>query len=101
MKQDMEAKTADELQKLQYAKSLMPTNKVLDTVIKRKSLQFADVTSSEMAEVLKEDEIQMKQMADMQTQGLVPGEGQPSAPGQPAPMQQPMPQKPMQLAAGH
>ncbi len=93
MKEDQQAKTADDLQKLQYPKSLMPTNKALDGIIKRKSLEFADLSSSEIAEVTKEDDMIMNQMAQMQASGLVPGEGQPSAPGLPAPMQ------PMQLPA--
>jgi hypothetical protein len=100
MKEDMESKTADDLQKLQYPKSLMPMNHALDTIIKRKSLEFADLTSSEIAEVQKEDDMQQKQMA-LQPQMMQPG--QPGAvppgasPGQP-PMNQPQlpPGQPMQ-----
>lgn len=98
MKQDQQQKSAEDLQKLQYPKSLMPTNKALDSIVKRKSLEFADLSSSEIAEVTKEDEMIMQQMATMQSQGLVPGEGQPSAPGLPAPMQPP--QLPAQAGAG-
>lgn len=98
MKEDMESKTGDDLQKLQYSKSLMPVNKVLDTIIKRKSLEFADLSSTEIAEVIKEDEIEVAQMANQQAQGLQPPPGQPSAPGQAAPMQPMMPQKPMATA---
>ena len=99
MKQDMEAKTGDDLQKLQYAKSLMPTNKKLDTVIKTKALEFADINATEMSEILKEDEQQTALMANMQNNGMTPQPGQPTAPGQPAPMQPPTPQIPGQLGA--
>lgn len=97
MKEDAQAKRAEDLQKLQYPKALMPTNKALDSIIKRKSLEFADLSSSEIAEVTKEDDLIMNQMAQMQAAGLVPGEGQPSAPGMAAPMQQP--QLPAQATA--
>lgn len=84
MKQDMEEKTGDELQKLQYSKSLMPQNLVLDTIIKKKSLEFADLTSSEIAEVIKQDEQDMKQTQIMAQQGMQPG-GAPGMPAQPQP----------------
>ena len=80
MKEDMQNKTAQELQKLQYSKSLMPTNHALDTIVKKKSLMFSDLESSEIAEVLKEDEQQMKAMA-MQPQ--VDQNGQPIQNGAP------------------
>jgi len=63
MKEDMQQKTAQELQKLQYSKSLMPTNKALDTIIKKKSLMFSDLDSSEISDVMKEDEMESKQAA--------------------------------------
>lgn len=66
LKQDMEEKTAADLQKLQYSKSIMPMNHTLDTIIKKKSLEFSDLTSSEISEVLKEDEIAAKAMAAQQ-----------------------------------
>ena len=63
MKSDFEAKTGQDLQKLQYLKSLMPMNKTLDTIIKKKAAEFGDLEASEIAEVLKEDEMQMKEAA--------------------------------------
>jgi len=92
MKEDMQNKTAQELQKLQYSKSLMPTNHALDTIVKKKSLMFSDLESSEIAEVLKEDEQQMKAMS-MQSQVDANGQpiqGQPQLgqPTQPAPAPQ-------------
>jgi hypothetical protein len=96
MKEDMQAKTAEDLQKLQYPKSLMPTNKILDTEIKKKSLDFADVDASKIAEIMKEDEVNMKQMEAMQANGMgqldangQPIQGQPQQ-GMQQPMQQPM-----------
>lgn len=96
MKEDMQAKTADDLQKLQYSKALMPMNKILDTIIKKKSLEFADLSSSEISEVIKEDEVDMQNQAALAQQGMQPG----GAPGQPNQLQpglkQPMqPQMPM------
>jgi len=84
MKEDVQSQTADSLQKLQYSKTLMPMNMALDNIIKQKSLEFADLNSSEMEEVMKEDELQMKQMsADAQMMGpQLPGQ-QPGQPGQP------------------
>jgi hypothetical protein len=99
MQQDMENKTGEDLQKLQYSKSLMPQNKALDTIIKEKSLEFSDLNASQIAEVLKEDEQEMKQMAAAQAQGMTPQPGNPSAVGQPAPMVPPQPQIPAQAAA--
>ena len=76
MKDDVESKTADSLQKLQYSKQLMPGNKALDTIIKKKSLDFADLSASEISEVLKEDEQQTNAMAA--GGAIVPG-GMPGA----------------------
>lgn len=78
MKEDVLAETADSLQKLNYTKSLMPNNKTLDTIIKKKSLDFADLSASEIAEVMKEEEMQQKMMASM-PMGMPNG-----APNQPA-----------------
>src|SRR5258708_16663149 len=76
MKEDQLAKDQDSLQKLQFTKTLMPQNTVLDGIIKHKSLEFADLSSSEIAEVMKEDEMQMKQMQ------LMAQQPQPGMPGQ-------------------
>lgn len=98
MKEDMQNKTAQELQKLQYSKSLMPMNKTLDSIVKRKSLMFGDLEAGEIAEVMKEDEEQQKAMAANPMQ--VGPDGQPMQPGQPT--QQPMGQgqPPMQPQLG-
>lgn len=113
MKNDAEAEDVDALQKLQYSKTLMPNNTTLDTIIKRKSLDFAGLSASEMSEVIKEDEIQTKQiqaqMAMAQANGSVMGGQQPGqppiggapptpqigAPGQPQPLSLPAPRPPM------
>ena len=107
MKQDQQQNEIASLQKLQYSKQLMPTNMILDTIIKKKSLEFADLTSTEIAEVLKSDQDQMKQAAlaqqnMAQTANLNPGNapggqlpagapGQPQPQGQPGPQQMPLP----------
>lgn len=89
MKQDQLAQDADSLQKLNYTKSLMPANSTLDTIIKKKSLEFADLSASEISEVMKEDEMAMKNMAMM---GGQPQNGQMMLPAQTAqPAQVPMP----------
>lgn len=94
MKEDFQTKTADDLQKLQYSKSLMPMNKSLDTIIKKKSLEFADLTTSEIAEVIKQDEMDQKSIEAMvQAGGMAAPSGQPGQPGMAPnlPIQQPMP----------
>lgn len=106
MKEDIQAQTGDSLQKLQYSKSLMPNNQTLDTIIKKKSLDFADLNSSEIAEVMKTDEEQMKEIAQQQQQAQMgmgqPGmqPGMPPQPGQPQlnnpTLPQIVPQQPMQ-----
>lgn len=60
MREDVQAQAGDALQKLQYSKSLMPANQALDSIIKQKSLEFADLSSTEMEKVMKEDEMQMQ-----------------------------------------
>lgn len=87
MREDVQAQTADSLQKLQYSKTLMPANKALDSIIKKKSLDFANLNASEQEEVMKEDEQQMQQLA------INPPLGQPGQIGQQQPM---MDQQPMQ-----
>lgn len=83
MKEDQLAKDADSLQKLQYTKTLMPMNQALDGIIKQKSLEFADLSASEISEVMREDEMQMKeaaklaQQSQMGVQGGVQGTAQP------------------------
>ena len=85
----------------------MPNNKALDTIIKKKSLEFSDLSSSEIAEVIKEDEMQAKQMLAAQAmgQGMMgqPGQqqGQPQlGGGNPQPQPQPQlgqPGQPQQM----
>lgn len=94
MKEDVDAATADSLQKLQYSKSLMPGNMALDSIIKRKSLDFAHLDSAEMSEVMKEDEMQMKQM--MEQPPMLNGQPQPTL-GQPGQSQPGAPQQPQLL----
>lgn len=81
VKEDQQGKTAEALQKLQYSKSIMPTNQTLDTIIKKKSLEFADLTASEMQEVIKEDEMQKQAMMNAPLQAPIQG----GASGQVAP----------------
>lgn len=94
MKEDVQAQTADSLQKLQYSKSLMPGNMALDTIIKKKSLEFADLNSNEMAEVMKEDEQQTQALLAQSTMGGGMGGGmnQPQLGNPQAPMLQAPPQ---------
>lgn len=81
VKTDMDAKTAEDLQKLQYSKSLMPTNKLLDKTIKKKSLEFADIPAAEISEILKEDEVNLQALQGaggvnpMGGGGMTPGQG--------------------------
>jgi hypothetical protein len=94
MKDDVQSQIADSLQKLQYSKTLMPANKALDSIIKKKSLDFANLSTSEEEEVMKEDEQQQQAMAATPQPQMGAG-GQPGQPqmGQPqiaAPQQQPM-----------
>lgn len=93
-REDRQTEIAEELQRIQYPKSLMPTNRALDKITKTKALEFANLSATEIAEVNKEDDMLMNQMMLQQQAGLVPSEGQPSAPGMAAPMQLP------QLPAG-
>lgn len=103
MKKDMENKTANDLQKLQYAKSLLPMNMALDKIQKRKSLEFADLEANEIEEVLKEDEqahAQQPMLPQLGTGQQPPNGMNPAAPNvaQPQP-NQPQPNSPMRLTA--
>lgn len=86
MKEDHQKQVEESLQKLQFAKALMPANQVLDGIIKKKSLEFADLSSTEMAEVLKLDELQTQQMmAAAQAQAQMGmGVGQPGTSAAPS-----------------
>jgi hypothetical protein len=75
MKEDVQTANLDSLQKLQFSKTLMPMNNALNKVIKKKSLELADVPAGEMAEILKEDE--------MQTQALINAPPNPAMAGTP------------------
>lgn len=104
MKEDQQQKNAEDLQKIQYAKSLMPMNPALDGIVKHKSLEFADLSSSEIEEVMRVDEEQMRAMAEqaqaMAAQGLNP-DGTPlgSPPAKESGGGQPQQQVPMALPA--
>ncbi len=79
MREDVQRDTQNSLQKLQYSKTLMPMNVTLDNIIKKKSLEFADLKASDTDEIMKEEERLRTAMASM-----------PAAPGtggvvQPAP----------------
>lgn len=80
MKEDQQAQTADSLQKLQFSKTLMPGNMALDTIIKKKSLEFSDLSANEISEVIREEEDRMKALA-AQPQ-VANGMPQVGAPGQ-------------------
>jgi hypothetical protein len=75
MKEDVQSANLDSLQKLEFAKTLMPMNNNLNKVIKKKSLELADIPAGEMAEILKEDE--------MQTQALLNAPPAPTMAGTP------------------
>ena len=81
MKADVAEETTQSLQKLQYAKVLMPANQALDTIIKKKSLDFADLAASEISQVMQEDEQMKKQMMANPMMGA--GQPMPGQPGQP------------------
>lgn len=87
MKNDVQAQNGESLQKLQYSKSLMPANQSLDSIIKKKSLDFADLSASEISEVMKEDEEQRKMM---EQQAAAMGGMMPPGQGMPMQQQQPM-----------
>jgi hypothetical protein len=92
MKEDVQTANLDALQKLQFSKSLMPMNNSLNKVIKKKSLELADIPAGEMAEILKEDEMQTQAMmnapvnplATPATSGSNTGSQNPNVPVQPA-----------------
>jgi hypothetical protein len=86
MKSEMEEADTASLQKLQYAKSIMPNNQALDTIVKKKSLDFADLAASEISEVMKEEE-QLKTAAITNPMNTQPGQANGAVP----PGQQMMP----------
>lgn len=87
MKEDVQSATLDTLQKLGYAKSLMPTNQALAKVEKKKSLELADVSAGEMSEILKEDEAQTQALANAPPMMT----GAPTGPATPAATPAPVP----------
>ena len=91
MKEDQDKFIQDSLQKLQYSKSLMPMNNTLDKIIKKKSLEFADLSAAEMQEVMREDETTPPPMPPQIDANGQPVQGQPQVGGQPAGQPAPMP----------
>ncbi len=81
------AETTDALQKMNAAKQVMPDNPIVDTVYKRKLLEFADFAPEEQTEALKFED-QKREMMAQQSQMIGP-DGQPMQPQQ---QQQPAPQ---------
>jgi hypothetical protein len=73
---DMSA-TLDQLQKLGYAKSVMPENQALTEIIKQKSLEFADLDAKEVEKVLQEEK-QKQEAAQSQPQPQLPEQAQPT-----------------------
>ncbi len=53
-------KDSENLQKLSFAKSLMPENKKLSEIIKRKALEFSNLTNKEIKEVMDEEEAMLQ-----------------------------------------
>lgn len=103
--EDRDNQNLNSLQKLTYAKTLMPNNQKLNEIAERKSLEFADLKPDEINEVMDEQQrFQEQQAAMAQAMGgmmggaPLPG-GQPSQPGggQPA---LPQPAAPMLPAGG-
>lgn len=90
MKEDVQSANLDTLQKLQFSKSLMPGNTALDKVIKKKSLELADIPAGEMSEILKEDEVQTQALLNappiLNAGPGAAGTGQTPPPGAPAPI---------------
>jgi hypothetical protein len=68
------------LQKLQATKQFFPNNPVLDKILGKKILEFADVNPDEIKEVLDAQE--------QMTQASAPAPGQPAAPAIPPPVPQ-------------
>lgn len=81
MMSEVMSEDADSLQKLQAARVILPNNKTLDDIYKKKILQFADLNSEEVSEVLKEDkQNQEKQpMNPMMQPGQQPNQMLPGA----------------------
>jgi len=79
------AESQDSLQKMNAAKTVMPDNPVVDTVYKRKVLEFSDFTPDELNDAMKYEEEKRQMMLQQAQMGIVP----PQQPGQPAGAQPP------------
>lgn len=75
------AESQDSLQKMNAAKTIMPDNPVVDTVYKRKVLEFSDFTPDELNDAMKYEEEKRQMMIQ---QGIVQQGIQPGVPAQPA-----------------
>jgi len=73
------AETQDALQKMNAAKTIMPDNPVVDTVYKRKVLEFSDFTPDELNDAMKYEEEKRQMMMQQAQMGTVPP-GQPKQP---------------------
>lgn len=77
--EDRDNQNLNSLQKLNYARTLMPQNQKLNEIVERKSLEFADLKPDEINEVLEEQQRFMEQQA-MMAQAMAAG-GPDGAPG--------------------
>lgn len=80
MKEDQDAQEVASIQKLQVAKAEMPTNIPLTKIIKKRLLDFCDLKSDEVREVLEYEDTN----AGLANLPLVQPNGQPMNQGQPA-----------------
>jgi len=79
------AESQDSLQKMNAAKTVMPDNPVVDTVYKRKVLEFSDFTPDELNDAMKYEEEKRQMMLQQAQMGIA----QPEQPGQPVGAQPP------------
>ncbi len=84
---EKDAETTDALQKINAAKTIMPDNPTVDTVYKRKLLEFSDFTPDELNEAMKYEEEKRMMMQQQATLGMMqPGMQSPTmAPPTPQP----------------
>src|SRR3990167_7718257 len=68
---------ADSLQKLTYAKSLMPNNQPLNEIVKQKSLEFAELNANEIKDVMEAEKNQVP-MFNQPIQGQMANPGAPT-----------------------
>lgn len=91
---DASSRDVESIQKLDLALSKMPQNQTLQTIHRKKILEFADLSATEVKDVLDEEQKKLLQQALVQSQMFQNGKlvGQPTPPQQiPAQPQQQIP----------